>query len=147
MLHIGFFVKSITHTVSAEITNHAEAVLVGMFGNRVSQVADKAIGMTGFDADLQTFFRHIHQLLLLRGRLANDEHSRSVGIIAVEDRRHIHVDDVAFFQDFILVGNTVTHHLVHTRTHTLGKTFIVERSRNATMLHGEGMNHLVDVFR
>ena len=146
MEDVGVLVKLVADAVSAEVAHDGETVLVGMMGDGIADVADKTVGMTGLDADLQTFTRHIHQFLLLRRRLSDDEHTRGVGIISVEDGRHIDVDDVALLQDFVFARDAVAHHLVDARADALRKSLVVERSRNAAMLDGEGVNERIDFF-
>ena len=78
----------------------------------VADVAHKRVRLGSLHTDFQAFLGHTYQLLLLRCRLADDEHTTGVSIVAVEDGRKIHVDDITLLQHVFLLGNTVTHHLV-----------------------------------
>ena len=98
MHDVGVFMKCITHPMSTKVSHDGKTVLMGMLGNRISDVANKAVRMTGIYADLQTFLGHIHESLLLWRRLSYNKHTGSIGIVTVKNGRHINVDDITFLQ-------------------------------------------------
>ena len=135
--------ESIAHTVSAQVAHYAIVILVGMFLNGIANVANKAIGLGCLHAYLQTLLCHTHQLLLLRSGLANDEHTGSIGIIAIEYSGAVDVYDVSLAKYILSLGNAVANHLVDACAYTLGKSLIVEWSRFTSMLCGVVIDNLV----
>ena len=99
----------------------------------MAYVAHKAVGLGSLHTYLQTLLGHTHKLLLLGSSLAYDKHTRSVGIIAIENSCEVHIHDVAILKDILLLRNAMTHHLVDACAHTLGETLVVETSRYGTM--------------
>ena len=96
-----------------------------MFRNRIPEVANEDIRLAAnLFAYLEALPSHIHEFLTLRSRLADDEHATRISIVAIQNRRAIHIDDVALFEDVVLAGNAVTHHIVDAEA---GKTVEFEK--------------------
>ena len=156
MFHIRLFVKLEPYPMSAQIPDHRASVLVGMFGNSVTQVTDKDVWFgTYLLANLQTFPGNIDQSLTLWSCLANDEHSAGIGIIAIQNGGTIHIDDITFLQDVVFAGNTMTDHIVDAGAAGIGITFVVKGCGNTTMGSGivvhqfvyfESTHTLADMF-
>ena len=118
-----------------------------MLGDGSSRIAHKRVGLASFCTNLHTLLCHLHQAFTLRRGPANDEHTAGIRKVSIQNRRAIHIDDVAFFQHFLLRGDTVTHHLIDARATALGEALIIEGCRNATMLRGEVIHQLVNLQR
>ena len=100
------------------VVDDAIVVLVSMFLDGLAYLVDAVPRLGSLHANLQALLGDTHQLLFLRRGLTDDKHSRSIGIVTVEDGRKINVDDIALLQDVLCLGNTVTHHLVDAGTDT-----------------------------
>ena len=81
--------------VSAEFPDNRVPVTFCMFLNNSAYVSEKTPRLCGLDAFFQTFFRDTHQFLAIFRNFPDHEHTGGIGIIAVEDGGHIHVDDIA----------------------------------------------------
>ena len=136
-----------SYAVSAKVAHHREPVLFGVALDSVSDVADKAIRLCRLHAQFKAFLCHTHKLFLLRRGFSDYEHAGGVGIVSVENRRHVDIDDVAFLEDFVLRRNAVANHLVNRRAHALREALIVERRRDGSMVDSVVINQFVDFRR
>ena len=74
----------------------------------------------------------------------DDEHAGSVGIVTVENGRHVDIDDVALLQNLIFAGYAVAHHFVDGGAYAFGKAFVVERCRNGAVCYRVVVDHTID---
>ena len=118
MRHVGFFVEVAPYPMTAKVTNDAIVVLVSMFLDGLAYLVDAMPRFSSLHANLQALLGDTHQLFFLRSGLTDDKHSRSIGIVTVEDGREIDIDDIALLQNVLCLGNAVTHHLVDAGTDT-----------------------------
>ena len=121
MSHLRLFMEVTPYSVTAQIAYHAIVILLGMFLDSLADVIDKTPRLGSLHSYLQTLLRDTHQLFLLRRCLTDDEHTRGVGIVTIEDSGEVDIDDVPLLQNVFCLGNTMTDHLVDTRTDTHGK--------------------------
>ena len=147
VLHLGFFMKLASYTMSAKVAHHAETIGVCVLLYGIAQVANEHVRFGAhLFANLQTLPCHIHQALLLLCGLAYDKHTTCIGIVAVQYGGAIHVDYIAFLQNEVFAGDAMTHHLVHAGATRLGETFVVERSGYAAMFDSEIMHNAVYIL-
>ena len=86
-----------THAVTAKLGHHAVAMLVRQLGHSRANVADITPGLGGSDALQQTLLSDSYQISGRLAHLANHKHAGGVSIIALVNRGHIHVHDIATF--------------------------------------------------
>lgn len=78
--------------------------------------------------------RHFTQALAEDGRFAYDEHLRGVAVVFVFNDGHVDVNDVAIFQQFCVVRNTVTNHFIYRDAHGFWKTVVAEAGGDRVLL-------------
>ena len=98
-------------------------------------------------ADVPAFARHLHETLPLGADLADEEHARGVGEVALVDGGHVHVDDVAIVQVFARAGDAVAHHVVDADAHALGESLVEEGGGDGIVVGGEAVDQVVHVGR
>ena len=145
MHHVGLLVELQSNAMTTEVAHDAIVILVGVLLYGVTDVAHEAVRLSCLHTNLQTFLSHTHQLLLLGCCLADDEHARSVGIVAVEDSSEVDIHDVALLQNILFLRNAVAHHLVDTCADTLREALVVETSRHSAMCCTVVVAYLVDL--
>ena len=118
VVNIGFLMEGIAHTVTCQVAYDTVAEFLAMFLDGVAYVAHKAEGLSSLHTYFQTFPGYPYQLFLLGRCLTYYKHTRGIGIIAVDNGRKVHVNDVSLFQDILCLGYTMTHHLVDARANT-----------------------------
>ena len=101
VVHLRIFVKLQSDAMTAKVTNDTEAVATGKRLNGTTNVADMSPGFHCGSTGFQTLKRDINQLLLARRGFADDKHSGGITEVAVKNRAHINVDNVAFFKELI----------------------------------------------
>ena len=133
--HFRFLMEMNAYAMTAEITNHAITILLAMLLDGMADVAYKAVRLGSLHTNLQTLLSHAYQLLLLRSSLAAyNKHTAGISIVTVHDGSHVHIDDVALFENILFLRNTVTNYLVDRSTNTLRIAFIVEAGRNRIVI-------------
>ena len=147
MVHLGLFVEGQPNAVSAQVANDAETIGMGVLSNGLADVAHETPGLRRSLPDFEAFLGHANQFGLLGSGLAEDEHTRGIAVVAVEDGRNVHIDDVALFKDFVVRGDAVANHLVDARADALGETFVVQRSGDGTVVGGVLIDQAVDFGR
>lgn len=66
--------------------------------------------------------------------IANTEHFAGIPMKPLLDDSDVNIDDVAGFQDFPVTRNTMTDHMVDGGAYRFGKTVVVERRRNGSLV-------------
>ena len=119
----------------------------------MADVAYETVRLSSLHANLQTLLGYTHQLFLLRRGLADDEHTAGIGIIAVENRGEVDVDDIALLKYIFLLGDTVTDDLVdrgadgHGERRGIIVATIVQAGGDGVMLLAVLATYLVDLQR
>ena len=122
--------------VTADFPNHAVALGFGKIIDSLSHVAQVTPRLHLLQADFNGFVDILHQLAILRRDVSDAEHPGGIGIISVQNRGYVHVDDISVLQYYILGRDAVAHLLIDGGTHALRKTFVVQRRRNSAPLGG-----------
>ena len=121
VVDIGLLMKLQTHAMTSQVTHNTVAILLTMLLDGMADVAHKTERFRGLHANLQTLLGHPDKLLFLGRRLTYYKHTRGIGIVAIDDGRKVHVDDVAFLENILLLGYAVAHHLVDARAYRHGE--------------------------
>src|SRR5690606_14175052 len=79
------------------------------------------------DAAHQAFIGYVDQPLRLDLRLAGDIHAAAVAIPAIQDRRHVDIEDIAIFE-LLRAGDAMTDNMVDGNTDGFRIAAIVERA-------------------
>ena len=145
--HLWLFVELAAHAMSTEIAHHSITVFLAVLLDSMTDVAHKTVWLGSFSTDFEAFLGHSHQLLLLWSRLTDDKHTGSVGIIAVHDGSHIHIDDIALLEHVFLLRNTVANHLIDTRTNAFRIALVIEAGRYGIMILAILHTDVVDLLR
>ena len=117
-----------------QVAHHTIVISLAMLLDGIADVAHETPGLGSLHAYLEALLGHTHQLCLLGTGLADDEHARRVGIVAIQDGGEIYVDDVAFLENVGSLRYAVTHHFVDACADTLRETFIVQAGRDGIVL-------------
>jgi len=112
--------------------------------DRMADVAGGVAGLDLFDAEIHALASDFHQPARRIADVADEEHAAGVPVVALEDTRHIDIQDITFSQDPSRRWNAVTDDLVDGRTHALGVAAIVQRRRHRPSLHRHFVHPLVD---
>ena len=84
-----------SHAVASHILHHCIAVLFHMVMDGLAHVSQISPWLHLLESLFHRFPGDAHQLLLFRSHIPDHKHTGGIGIIAVEDGGHIHVDDIA----------------------------------------------------
>ena len=133
VFHFRDLVEFQPDSVSAQFADDRIAVLFGVALNRMAYVADEAERPGGLHADAEAFARHFDQSPPLGRDVADQKHARGVGIVSVENRRYVDIDDVAVAENLPLARDAVADHVVHGRADAFGEVFVVQRSRDRSV--------------
>ena len=144
MLHLRLLVEFETHAVSAEVAHHSVTVFVGVLLDGVADVANKTIRLAGCDAHFEALLGYAHKAFLGGSSLADDVHTRSVGVIAVEDCGDVHIDDVALFEHHVVARNAVANLLVDGDAATLRKALKTKRCGRCAVRNSVFVYEFVD---
>ena len=79
------------------------------FLDRGADIAQMAPWPDRGDSCFHALFCHFDKPLRLLGHLANAKHAARVRVVAMENRRAVHIDDVAVFQNPVIVRDAVAH--------------------------------------
>jgi hypothetical protein len=116
--------------VPAEIADHAVAVLLGKALDRMADVTQPVAGLRLRNAQHHRLVRHLHQPARLDRHLADQEHAAGIAVPAVQQRRHVDIDNIAVLQR-PRAGNAVAHDVVDRDAAALGIAAIPQRCRVA----------------
>ena len=105
-----------------------------------------APGLDGGDAAHQRVIGDLEQPLGGARDLADRIHAARIAMPAVDDQRHVDIEDIALFQR-TRAGNAVADHVVERGADRLGKAAIIERGGDGAMLHGEVVHQLDRALR
>ena len=123
-------VEHAAQPVAAEIAHHRAALGLGVALDGVADVAQVRAGLHRGDAAHQAFIGDLDQALGLPAHLAHIVHAARVAMPAIDDQRHVDVDDVAVAQRLV-VGNAVADDMVDRGADRLGIAAIVEGAGTA----------------
>ena len=116
--------------MAAEIAHHAIAVGFGMLLDCRADISQLYAGPRHIHADHQALIGHIDQLARFQRHIADQEHAASVAMPAIDDDRHVDIDDVAILQRLV-VRNAMAHHLIDRGAAAVREPAIAERGRHA----------------
>ena len=137
MLDVRLLMELQPYAMTAKVAHDGHVILVGMSLDGITYISDIDVGLTAhLFAYFQTLPCHIHETLPARFRLAHDKHTARIGIVTVENRGAIHIDDIALLQYLILRRDAVTDDVIDTGAAGIGKPFVVKRCRYAPVLRG-----------
>ena len=97
MANKGVLVKIDAHAVTAKLSYHAVAMLVGQLGHSGANVTNITPGLGSFNALQQALLSDSYQISGRLAHLANHKHTGGVSIIALVNRGNVHVDNIATF--------------------------------------------------
>ena len=101
-----------------------------------TDVAGRRAGPDRPDPPHHRFVGDVDQPLRPARRLAGDEHPARVAVPAVDDQRHVDIENVAVAQR-LLVGNAVTDDVVDRGADRFAIAAIIERGRIGVVVAGE----------
>ena len=112
----------------------------------MADIAEPRARAHGGDADLQRPPRHLHDLARLGLHPPDTEGLARVAVPAVDDARHVHIDDIALAQ-FAVGWNAMADHMVHRGANGFGKTVVTKRCRAGAGTDRELVDEVVDLVR
>ena len=151
VVYVGFLMEGVTNAMTCQVTHDTIAELLAVLLDSMAYVTHKTEGFGSLHANLQTFLGNPYQLFLLGRCLTYYKHTRGIGIIAIDNGRKVHVDDVTLFQNVLCLGYTVTHHFVDARAYTHWErwrffvTTVVQASRYGVMFIAVAAANLVNL--
>ncbi len=111
----------------------------------MADIADGRAGLHHLDTLHHGLVGHINQPLRLDAYLADAKHAAGIAMPAFHNGRHVDIDHIAF-QQHLVAGNAVAHHMVDGRANRLGKAAIVKRRGDAAAIRDELGAELVQFF-
>src|SRR5689334_2503824 len=84
--------------VPAEITHHAHVLRLDVGLDGVSDITARRAGLDCGDTAHHRLVRYVNQTLGAPRNLADRKHAAGIAVPAIQDQRHIDVDDVSFLQ-------------------------------------------------
>ena len=148
MGYFRLFVEVESHAMTAQIAYHTIAVLLlGMLLNGVPNVANERVRLCCLHTNFETFLGNTHQFLFLWRCFSDDEHTACIGIIAINDARHVYVYDVALLQNVLFLGYSVAHHLIDAGADAFRKALVVEACGRGIVLLAERHTYIVNLLR
>ena len=114
--------------------------------DRVGNVAHTVARPRLLDAQHHAFIRHIDQPPRLDRHITDEEHPAGVTVPAINNRRHVDIDDVAVAQAFV-AGYAVTHDMVDRCAAAMREPAIAERSRDRPFADHMHTDHIVELAR
>ncbi len=139
-------VEHAAQAVAAEIAHHAAALALGIGLDGGADIAGGGARLDGGHAPHQRVIGDLEQPLGGAGDLADRIHAARIAMPAVDDQRHVDIEDVALFQR-ARTRDAVADHMVERGADRLGKAAIIERGGDGAMLHGEGVHELDRALR
>ena len=105
--------KNFSHAVTAKHVNHRITVFVSIFGNHITDIAEMGSRFNHINAPHHAFISHVAQTGCLQLGLSGIIHTAGVAVPAVNNRRHINIQNIAVGQLTIRPRNTVTNDMVY----------------------------------
>src|SRR5665811_1985923 len=132
-------------TVAAKVAHHAHVLGFHVTLDGGADVAGGRARPDGGDAAHHRLVRHLDQPLGAAGDLTDGVHAAGIAVPAVEDQRHVDIDDVAFLHG--LVGrNAVADHVIERGTGRFLVAAIHQRGRQGAVIHRIVEYQPVDFF-
>ena len=145
MHDVGLVMEQPAETVAAKVAHHAHVL---GFHVRLDGGADVAGGRArpdGGDAAHHRLMGHLDQPLGAAGDRPDGVHAAGIAVPAVQDQRHVDIDDVAFLHR--LVGrNAVADHVIERGAGGFLVAAIHQRGRQRPVIHRIREHQLVDFF-
>ena len=102
-----------------------------------------APGLTARHAAHQGVIGDLEQALGGAGHFPHRIHAARIAVPAIDDERHVDIEDVAVFER-AGARDAVTHHVIERGADRLGEAPIIERGGDGAMVHGERVHELVE---
>ena len=80
--------------------------------NGVADITEMCSRFDDLNAQVQAFVTYLGQALCQNARFTNQESFAGIAVIAILDKRHVNVNDIAILQDLVIAGNTVANHVI-----------------------------------
>ncbi|AEW72217.1 hypothetical protein EcWSU1_00777 [Enterobacter ludwigii] len=132
--NLWLFVEDTANAVAAVFTHNGETFRFNEFLDSGPNGAQANAGFNHFQRQVEAFLRHFAQTLAQNRRLAHDEHLRGVTMVVIFNDRHVDVDDVAIFEQFFVVRNTVTNHFVNRNADGFRETMVAKAGGDRVLL-------------
>src|SRR5262249_6190268 len=143
MQDVGPVVEYAAEAMAAEIAHHAAALAFGVALDGSADIAGSGAGLDGGDAPHERVVGDLEQSLRRARDLADAIHAARIAVPAVDDERHVDIENVALFQR-TRARDAVADHVVERGADRFREATIVERSRDRAMVHGECKNEVVE---
>mmetsp|Transcript_3660 Transcript_3660/g.9514 ORF Transcript_3660/g.9514 Transcript_3660/m.9514 type:complete len:337 (+) Transcript_3660:34-1044(+) len=142
----GRLVEGLADAVAAVRAVDRKATLLDVRCDHVANVTVAGTRLAHSDGHLQRVVGALDERLHLRWHpSANSERLVQVSVVAVDNGGDVDVDDVAIAK-LSVIGDAVTHDLVHRRAHRLGEAAVVERRGVRPRLNGRLMHDSIDLI-
>ena len=111
--HLRILMHLATDAVSCQFTDDSVALCFAVILYGTSYISNVLAGHSILNSDVKTFLCRLEQLFYL---IANGSYTERVGRVSVEtveQRSAVDSDDITLFQNGLLVGYAMHHHIVH----------------------------------
>ena len=129
-------VEHAAQAMAAEVAHHAAALAFGISLDRRADIAGRGAGLDRGHAAHQRIIGHLEQPLGGAADLAHAIHAARIAMPAVDDERHVDIEDVALFER-ARPRNAVADHVVQRGADRFREAAIIERRRDRAVRHGE----------
>ena len=133
-----------TDAMPAKLGDHRKTRVGRNLVDRRAHVAQMRPRLHRRKAGLHRIVRDVDQAAPLVIDVTDAEHARRIREVPIEDRRHVHVDDIATLEHVILARDAMANDFVYRGAHALGKPLVIEVGGNRPMLDAVVVNPAVD---
>lgn len=146
VVHIWFLVESNSDSVSCILTNYSVSMPFRVSGNLVSDISEPIPWVDFLESDFKARPCHIYQVSPSFRYFSDREHSRSVPEILIHDGGHIDIDDITFFENFLLGGDSVTYDIIGGYAGVSRISMVPDARRNPAIVEDVGIANLIELL-
>ena len=134
MQHLRVFVEHLPDAVPAVFAHHREALGFRQLLDGVADIAQAHAGPNHLDAGQHALAGGVDQTLGEHRRLTHVVHFAGVAVPAVLDDGDVDIEDVAFLEHLLLVGDPVADHVIHRCAYRLREAPVTQAGGDRVLL-------------
>lgn len=119
VINVWFFVELYSDAMSCIFSHDWAPFIFHIFCDLISDISEEIPRPYLSNSDFPCFFRYIDDLLCFLIYSSDSVHTTRITKISIYDRRHIDIENISYFEDFITFWNTMTYNIIERDTCTL----------------------------
>jgi len=116
MQYLGFLMKPLSDSMSAEFPHHAVSISLGVMLNGSADISKAGAGMNFANAKPKTFIGLFAKSPGLNGGGADMEHAAGIAMKSILNDSNVNIQDVSRTQDTV-TWNTMAHLMIDRRAY------------------------------